>query len=92
MEFEIIHDKENQKFYAIVDGVESHLMYNMIGNDVINFNHTYVPNQLRGQGIAGKIVKKGLEYAKGNNLKIIPSCSYVYDYVERHDEYKELVD
>ncbi len=91
MEVNVLHDKENQKFYAVINGKEAHLIYMILPDNVINFHHTYVPNELRGQGIAAKVVKAGLEYAKGNNFKVIPSCSYVDTYVERHAEYKDLV-
>ena len=88
---EILHDNEKQKFFTIIDGLESHLEYVKI-DDVLNLNHTYVPNELRGKGIAGKIVKAALTYAEENNLKIIPSCSYVAVYVQRHKEYENLLD
>lgn len=87
---EVIHDIENQKFYVVVDGLESHLEYAKM-NNVLNLNHTYVPNALRGKGIAGKIVKAALTYAEENNLKIIPSCSYVAAYIQRHTEYEALL-
>lgn len=87
---EVIHDIEKQKFYVVVDNLESHLEY-VRRNNVLNLNHTYVPNTLRGKGIAGKIVKVALTYAEENNLKIIPSCSYVVAYIQRHKEYEYLV-
>lgn len=87
---EILHDTQKQKFYVIVNGLESHLEY--VRNDnVLNLNHTYVPNELRGKGIAGKLVEAALTYVRENNLKIRPSCSYVAEYVRRHKEYEELV-
>jgi len=87
---EVTHDIDKQKFYMVVDGLESHLEYARM-NSILNLNHTYVPNELRGKGIAGKIVKAALTYAEENNLKIIPSCSYVADYIQRHKEYEFLV-
>jgi len=87
---EVIHDIEKQKFFVVIDGLESHLEYVKVEN-VLNLNHTYVPSELRGKGIAGKIVKAALTYAEENNLKIIPSCSYVADYIQRHKEYEFLV-
>ena len=67
---EITHDTVKQKFYVIVNGLESHLEY--VRNDnVLNLNHTYVPNELRGKGIAGKLVEAALTYVRENNLKIM---------------------
>lgn len=87
---EIIHDLEKQKFYVIVDGLESHLEYVKSG-EVLNLNHTYVPNQLRGKGIAGKLVEAALKHVRENKLKIIPSCSYVAEFVRRHKQYDDLI-
>ena len=87
---EVIHDIEKQKFFVVIDGLESHLEYVKVEN-VLNLNHTYVPSELRGKGIAGKIVKAALTYGKDNKLKIIPSCSYVADYIRRHKEYQPLL-
>ena len=87
---EVIHDIEKQKFFVVIDGLESHLEYVKVEN-VLNLNYTYVPSELRGKGIAGKIVKAALTYGKDNKLKIIPSCSYVADYIRRHKEYQPLL-
>ena len=87
---EVIHDVEKQKFYVIANKLESHLEYVRVGN-VLNLNHTYVPIELRGKGIAAKLVKSALSYVEENKLKIIPTCSYVAVYVQRHKEYDSLV-
>ncbi len=87
---EILHDIQKQKFYVVVDGLESHLEYVKMEN-VLNLIHTYVPDALRGKGIAGEVVKAALTYAEENELKIIPSCSYVAAYIQRHKEYENLV-
>jgi len=87
---EILHDIEKQKFYVIIDNLESHLEYVKVDN-VLNLNHTYVPDALRGKGIAGKIVKAALTYAEEKKLKIMPSCSYVAEYIRRHVEYEKLL-
>ena len=91
MERNVIHDEKDHKFYLIIDGQESHLTYHMTAEEVINFNHTYVPPSLRGQGLAAELVKYGLEFAKQKNYKVIPSCSYVSTYISRYTEYEELL-
>ena len=53
--------------------------------------HTEVPPALAGRGLAGQIAHTALEFAKSNNLAIVPECPYVRAYLERHPEYKELV-
>ncbi len=90
-ELEIRHDEERGRFHADVSGGEARLDYQKKGDDVVDFRSTYVPNEARGQGVAAKIVSRGLEWARTNDLRVVPTCSYVEGYIERHSEYKELV-
>ncbi len=91
MEDEIIHDRDNNKFLKIINGKEAYLRYLMQDEKTMNMIKTYVPPELRGKGIAAEVVHSGLLYAKENGFKIIPTCSYVETFIERHQEYKELV-
>ncbi|HEX9025726.1 MAG TPA: GNAT family N-acetyltransferase [Clostridium sp.] len=61
------------------------------GESKIIVNHTYVSESLRGQGIALKLVKKVIEYARKENIKIIPLCSYVEKVMTRNEEYKDVL-
>lgn len=88
---EIIHDETNKKFFTIINGSTAYLQYIFINTNTINMIKTYVPVSLRGQGIAAQIVKVALMFAQKNNFKVIPSCSYVETFIERHTEYKNLL-
>jgi len=90
MNFEVKHSKEERKFYGEIDGIEAHLMYSEPGEDILNYYHTFVPPELRGRGIAGKLVLAALEYARENNKKVIPSCSFVYAFLQRNKEYSDF--
>ena len=90
MNIEVKHDKENERFVAEVRGDKAYLSYNIINNK-INFSSTFTPPESRGKGIAKIIVEYAFNYAKENNLKVIPSCSYVQAFVKRNDKYKNLL-
>ncbi|WP_299754644.1 GNAT family N-acetyltransferase [uncultured Pontibacter sp.] len=87
----IIHDEEDLRFYMPFDGNDAELTYSYTETTILDFEHTFVPDSHRGKGLAGKLVKEGLEFAKSNNYKIIPSCPVVEAYIERYPEYKEMV-
>jgi predicted GNAT family acetyltransferase len=91
MDIKIIHDQKNRKFTTSVDNSECYLNYNFTRENVMDFYFTYVPGELRGKGIAGKLVEEGLKYAWENNLSVIPSCSYVSSYVRRNDKYESII-
>jgi predicted GNAT family acetyltransferase len=91
MDIEIQHNKETSRFLSIIDGSEAYLTYMKDGNDVLILNHTYVPFRLRGNNIAAKIVEYALIYARENNFKVVPACSYVRVFMERHKQYNDLI-
>ncbi|AFH50759.1 Putative acetyltransferase [Ignavibacterium album JCM 16511] len=87
---EVIHDKVNNRFVINIDGLDSFVEYSLNEKEM-NLYHTYTPPQLRGKGLAEKVVLSAIEYAKENSLKVIPSCSYVAVFMQRHPEYSELL-
>lgn len=72
----IEHQPEQNRFVIKKDGHECLLTYHLEGQN-IDFDHTYVPFALRGQGLAEQLVKEGLAWAKEHNYNIQASCSYV---------------
>jgi len=88
---EITHDQAGSRFVVALEGYEACLMYRRKGAE-LDLYHTYVPEVFRGCGIAEKLCKAGFEYAKTNQLTVIPSCSYISGaYLKRHPEYEPLV-
>jgi hypothetical protein len=90
MEPEVIHEKENERFVIYAEGNEVYVEYTM-RNNVLDLNHTYTHPALRGKGLAAQVVRAAFEFAKANNLKVIPTCSYVQAFLSKNDEYKELI-
>jgi uncharacterized protein len=91
MNFNIKHDSKYNKFFTEVAGKESNLSYEKITDNIWDYKLMFVPKNLRGQGIAGKVVEFALNFAKKNNIKIKATCSYVNGFIDTHPEYKELV-
>lgn len=88
---EITHRSNEQRFISIVDGHEAELTYKPAGEGVLDMNHTYVPDQLRGMGIAAQLTAHALNYARQQNYRVIPSCPYVAAYIDKHEQYKDLL-
>ena len=90
MEHTVIHDEKVGRFEVFESGQIAYLQYVEQG-DVIDLQHTIVPPQLEGDGIGSALVSTALLYAKDHGLKVIPTCPFVKTYIERHPEYKSLV-
>jgi len=61
------------------------------GENIIVVNHTFVDPSLRGQNVAGQLLAEVVKMAREENLKIVPTCSYVVAKMTRTDEYKDIL-
>ncbi len=84
-----IQHREGEFF--ITDGSERSELTYTLSEGVMRASHTFVPESMRGQGIAKKLVLELISYAKENSYQIHPVCSYVQTFFERNKEYKDLV-
>ena len=84
------HNPAENRFEAEVDGKLSVADYQLRGKEMV-MTHTLVPPQLRGRGIAEQLVRKALDYARSENLRVVPACSYVDLFIRRHPEFQSLV-
>ena len=92
MRLNIQHNKEAKQFYALVEGKTCKLDYSTSDNGkVLDFRYTFVPEELRGRGIAEEIVKHAMDYAKDNHCNVITSCSYVKHFADSHPEYQHVI-
>ena len=87
---EIIHNTQRRRFEIDGEGHRAYLEYVPVegGIDIV---HTIVSPMLGGRGYGSRLVRSALDYAHDNGLKVIPSCSFVGVYLERHPEYKALL-
>ena len=90
-EVAVSHNRADHRFEAQVDGRFAVCDYDRRDATLI-FTHTFVPPELRGRGLAEKLVRAGLQYARDEKLKVVPACSYVDAFIRRHAEFQDLVE
>jgi predicted GNAT family acetyltransferase len=56
------------------------------------FTHTEVDSEFEGRGLATILVGEALQQTRDAGLRIVPVCKLVANFVEKHDEYADLVD
>lgn len=91
---EIMHhvDAEGGRYLInLNDGQQAEMTYRLAGNDVIVIDHTFVPPSARGQGLAEKLVKRGVADARATGAKIVPQCSYAAAQFRRHPDWADLL-
>src|ERR1019366_9426898 len=84
------HDAAAQRFEIVLDDHGSELAYVLDGERVV-FTHTFVPPELRGRGVAEQLARTALDWARQERKGVVPACSYVARFIERHPEYRDLL-
>ena len=79
------------EYHAAVPGSEAigRLTYQRRGN-VLVADHTLVPPEIGGKGVAIRLVEALVEGARKDGDLIVPQCSYVDDAFRRHPECADL--
>jgi hypothetical protein len=84
-------EEKAKRFTVRLDGKIAYLTFKRDDENQVVFDHTYVPEEYREQGIAGKLVEAGMDWAKQEELKVVPKCSYVEWWVGQNPEYNEII-
>lgn len=85
--------KSSNKFY-IGDSEENPLAemtYVNSGEDIIIVDHTFVSDELGGQGVGKLLLKEVVDWSREANKKIIPLCPYVKAQMEKNQEYHDMI-
>lgn len=75
----------------LAPGFEAEMTFRKAENGTITIDHTGVPREYEGRGIAAKLVNKAIEDARAEGFKITPLCSYVVAQFRRHPDWSDLL-
>ena len=84
------HHAAKCRFEAVVDRQIAVVEYQLDGDRMI-FTHTFVPVELRGRGIAEKLVRPAQAVARAERRRVVPACSYVAAFIEQNVEFQDLL-
>ena len=79
------------EYEITVDGEPAGTIRYTLDGDVVTLVHTEVEPRYEGHGVAAELVKGALDDIRARGKKVRPVCEYVRAYLERHDEYRDLV-
>ncbi len=86
----VTNNEEAQRFEAQVDGLRALLTYRRFPDRIV-FNHIEVPPPVESKGLAAKLTRTALDFARANHFRVVPLCPYVAAFIRRHAEYQDLV-
>jgi predicted GNAT family acetyltransferase len=86
----IRHEPQARRFAAEVGGKTGYLSYRELDGRILDLDHTFVPREHRGAGLASQLTVRALEFAREHGYRVRPTCPFVAAYLERHPEYRDL--
>jgi predicted GNAT family acetyltransferase len=89
---EVRDNRQRFRYELLVDGeVAAFVQYQMRGGRLL-LVHTEVDKARAGQGLASALIKGTLDDIRKRGIPMLPVCSFVDGFIQRHPEYDDLVD
>ena len=88
---EFIHSSNQIAFYDEAGRLTAEVTFPDVDADTVNINHTFVDDSLRGQGVAGQLMKAAAEQLRSRNRKAVLTCSYAVNWFQKHPEYGDVI-
>lgn len=86
----VAHDEAAQRFELLVDGARALLTYRRFPDRIVLL-HTEVPQPFEGHGLAARLSRSALDFARANRLRVVPLCPYVSSFIRKNPEYQDLL-
>lgn len=87
---DVVDNAAERRFEIDLEGTHAIADY-AIHAGTITFTHTFVPEHLRGQGLATRLVEAALDSARARGLKVVPQCAMFADYMQSHPAVHDLL-
>lgn len=93
------HSEKQQEFYILINKdvktkpKKAVLQYEMINPSYVDLQHTVVPEEFRGHGVAKLLAKAAFDHFTQKNCDILPTCTYLQKFYKENPlpEYKARV-
>ena len=84
--------RTDRGYEIVVDDVVAGYTRVREGDGALEMPHTVVEDAFEGQGLAGRLVREALDDIRSRGLLVHPTCPYVSSWIQKHPEYRDLVD
>ena len=85
MSADVVHVPAHSRFEVAGSPEAAVLIYDR-GDGEVALLHTIVPVEMEGRGIGSDLVEAAIGWARGEQLEVVPVCSFVQDWLTRHPD------
>jgi predicted GNAT family acetyltransferase len=93
-EVEIVEIRRGVNSFFVGDSEDKPLAamtFVLTDEDVITVEHTYVADELRGQGVGRVLLEQVADWARRENKKVRPLCPYAKAQMEKDERYRDVL-
>jgi predicted GNAT family acetyltransferase len=84
--------KVKSMFYVEQEGkILAEMVYSTPNPGQMIIEHTEVDESLGGKGVGKQLVHAAVEYARTNNIKIIPLCTFAKSVLDKTKEWQDVL-
>ena len=80
-----VHVPERTRFELVEPQGRAVLTYVRRDDEVV-LEHTVVPEAVERRGVGSALVRTALDWAAAEGLAVVPQCSFVRGWIERHPD------
>ena len=88
----LTHNYEEQRYTLhLENGKEAYVNYSL-ESEMMRLTYSYVPTELRGDGVGKELVEKTFEMLTEEGFKAEAVCSYIQAVAHRHNKWSTIID
>jgi predicted GNAT family acetyltransferase len=87
---EVFHNVTQQRFELRVGDVLCVIDYRRSPEKLVIY-HTEVPQPFERRGLAARMTRAALDFARSQSLQVEPRCPYTASFMQKHPEYSDLL-
>jgi predicted GNAT family acetyltransferase len=92
MEIQQFNRETKGFFKAVLEGQEAGRMtYSWAGKEKLIIDHTEVDPAFKGKNVGKQLVMAAVNYARENNIKIIPLCPFAKSVFDKVEEIRDVL-
>ncbi len=91
MSNEVTLNPDTRRYEIRVDDVLAGFIKGREDDEAVNLIHTEVFDEFEGQGLAAELVTGALDDIRERGKKVIATCPYVAQFIEKHPDYADLL-
>lgn len=79
-------ERDAVRIYGTGGTVLAEVTFPEVERGIVEIDHTFVDESLRGQGVAGELLARAACVISASGMLARPTCSYAVTWFERHPE------